>query len=139
MANRKLKPDAIPKLTKKLDAVFSRFVRLSGRDRFGVVKCYTCDHRADPKTMQAGHWIPRQHRATRWELWNVKPQCYACNMRYGGRPQEFRERMVEEYGEEEVQEMALRRHDIRQWTREELKDLIEYFTDRVKELEGAGV
>lgn len=134
--NRKKRdPNSIPILTKKLDVIFSKYIRLMSRDRYGMVKCYTCDYREEPKKLQAGHWIPRQHKVTRWEPWNVHPQCYACNMHFGGRPQEYRERLVDEYGEEEVEEMALRRHEVRQFSRDELKELIEEYKAKVTELE----
>ena len=132
---RKKDPNSIPSLTKKLDAIFSRFIRLSARDCYGFVKCYTCSYKGEPKQLQAGHWVPRQHRDTRWEPMNVKPQCYACNMHYGGRPQEYRERLIEEYGAEEVEALAIRRHATTTFSREELKEQIERYKAEVKRLE----
>jgi len=135
---RKKRRETLPILTHKLDKIFSRYIRLqSASENNGCVPCFTCQHVGEVKTMQAGHWIPRQHKSTRWSEWNVWPQCYACNMHYGGRPQEYREQLVEIYGEEEVQAMAQRRHEIQQWTHEELKDMIEDYTERVQVLEAA--
>jgi len=121
---KKRNPNAIKPLMKKLDSLNSKAVRLRAMQSDGRVQCYTCDHRGDIKTMQAGHWIPRQHKAVRWEEWNVKAQCYACNMFYGGRPQEFRDRLIAEYGVKKVEAYALRRHETKQWTADELRDLI---------------
>ena len=132
---KKRKPPSLPSLKKKLDRIYSRYVRYSAVDSAGKVSCFTCEYRGDPKKMHAGHWIPRQHMAVRWESWNVHPQCYACNMHYGGRPQEYRERLVEIYGEVRTAEFAMRRHEIRQWTRDELGGLISNYEKKLKELE----
>jgi hypothetical protein len=45
-------------------------------------------------------------------------------MFYGGRPQEFRERLIAEYGVKKVEGFALRRHEIRQWTIDDLQQMI---------------
>lgn len=132
---KKRDPDSIPVLTKKLDAVFSRWVRWSAADSRGMVKCVTCDHIGHAKTLQAGHWIPRQHKICRWSPWNVHAQCYACNMHYGGRPQEYREWLVAIHGEETVKRLAMMRHKVKQWTREELKEMIEDYGQKLQEVE----
>ena len=131
---KRMDPNSIPVLTKKLDKIFSKFVRLSHVDQDGLIRCYTCPHRGALERMQAGHFIPRQYRATRWELWNVKPQCFSCNMYYNGRPQEFRARLVEEMREEKVKELELLRHSKRTFTRFELKEMIDSYTKKVKQL-----
>ena len=77
--------------------------------------------------MQASHYTPRQYKATRWEPANVKAACYACNMFYGGRPQEFREKLIEEYGVKEIEALEQMRHVNKCWTRDELLELIEYY------------
>ena len=136
MAKKRRDPNSIPALTKKLDAIFSRYIRLAAADEYGMVKCVTCDHRARAigDGMQAGHWIPRQYKATRWAEWNVWPQCYACNMHFGGRPQEYRDFMEGEYGDQ-VESMALERHGENPWDRESLKGAIQDYKAKVAALE----
>ncbi len=88
-------------LIKKADTLASQYVRqFYAKD--GVLKCYTCDHYAEIKKMQNGHWVVRQYKYVRWHLDNMRPQCYACNFLYNGRPHVFRERLVNEIGEERV-------------------------------------
>ena len=56
------------KLKKELDMVFSLFIRA----KYPKV-CYTC--KATDKTLQCGHFITRNHLATRWLESNCRPQC----------------------------------------------------------------
>ena len=74
------------KLVKKLDNIFSQYIRLSASDKDGNCVCVTCGKVAHWKNggMQAGHFQSRRHYATRWEEDNVKVQCSSCNVfRYG--------------------------------------------------------
>lgn len=70
------------KLVKKLDVVFSQYVRLSNSDKNGMCTCVTCGKRGHWKNdgIQAGHFMSRKHYSTRWDEDNVKPQCVKCNM-----------------------------------------------------------
>jgi len=71
-------------IVKKLDTIFSKYVRLKDADSKGNCICVTCGRSYYWKEIQAGHFISRKHYSTRWDERNVKPQCYSCNvMRYG--------------------------------------------------------
>jgi len=73
-------------IIKKLDTIFSEYIRRKYADRNGIVKCYTCNTKKFWKGqgMQNGHFISRASRILRWSPDNCRPQCYACNcMRYG--------------------------------------------------------
>lgn len=78
---------------KKLDAVFSKFIR--ARDGG---QCYTCPKKDDPKRMQCGHFVPRQYLAVRYDEINCHCQCYACNMLYNGQPSKFALNLERDYG-----------------------------------------
>ena len=113
--------------SKKVDQVFSRWIRAKSADRNGLVKCFTCDHSGDIKTMQCGHYVPRQYKATRWCEDNCKPQCYACNMFYGGQPQTFRENLIKLLGETRVLEIESDRHSVVKRSVDELIDLYRFY------------
>lgn len=55
--------------------------------------------------MQCGHYITRSAKYVRWELDNLRPQCFVCNMRNQGMSHIFRERLVKELGEERIVEL----------------------------------
>jgi hypothetical protein len=114
------------KLKKKLDRLFSEWVRRSGCvDGFCV--CYTCGNSKPYELTDAGHYVSRQHSATRWLPMNCKPQCRGCNRFNHGRPIDFREHLVAEYGELAVVELEQQRHETRQWTDDELDAAIDVY------------
>ena len=63
------------KLVKKLDTVFSQWVRLSNADSKGYCTCITCNKESHWKEIQAGHFQSRKHYSIRWSELNVFPQC----------------------------------------------------------------
>ena len=71
------------KLVKKLDAVFSQYIRL--KDSVGgYATCFTCGKKDHWKKLQNGHFQSRKHYATRWDEQNCQVQCAGCNVfRYG--------------------------------------------------------
>jgi len=72
------------KLVKKLDAVFSQYIRRRYADKNGLAQCVTCGKKDHWKKLQAGHFISRKHYSTRWDETNVQVQCAGCNVfRYG--------------------------------------------------------
>ena len=62
-----------------IDKYFSIYVRLKEADASGVNSCFTCGKKYPWKELQAGHYIPRTHLLTRFDLRNCRPQCKACN------------------------------------------------------------
>ena len=98
------KKKTLTKYKKELDALFSKYVRAKYAVN-GIVKCYTCPHQGEIKKMQNGHFVPRQYLATRWDERNCRPQCYACNMLYGGQGSTFAENLINEYGQDIVSEL----------------------------------
>ena len=73
-------PTTISKLKKKLDVLFSQYIRRRNADHLGRVKCFTCGVEKHWKEQQAGHFQSRSHHSTRWDEVNVQVQCVKCNM-----------------------------------------------------------
>lgn len=71
------------KLVKKLDVVFSQYIRLKNSvDE--IATCFTCGKKDHWKKLQNGHFQSRKHYATRWDEKNCQVQCAGCNVfRYG--------------------------------------------------------
>ena len=72
------------KLVKKLDTVFSQYIRRSNADNNGYCTCVTCNKTFHWKEIQAGHFMSRKFYSVRWSEENVKPQCVACNVYRAG-------------------------------------------------------
>lgn len=70
---------------KKADKYFSEYIRLRDADHMGYAECITCGKRAHISEMDAGHFIDRSHKATRYNEQNVNAQCRTCNRFQSGR------------------------------------------------------
>jgi len=81
---KKKKVDGYRKLMHKLDAIFSKYIRLRDADESGMCKCITCGEKFFWKKGDAGHFISRDRIATRWDQRNVNAQCPRCNRFRGG-------------------------------------------------------
>lgn len=90
-------------LKKKLDSVFSKYIRQKYPAR-----CYTCGKVG--VTLQCGHFVSRQYLATRWDENNCRPQCVGCNMFGNGQLLDFEENLKKELGHDFVEEMKKKRH-----------------------------
>tara|TARA_R100001230_G_C5647745_1_gene153168 strand:- start:98 stop:490 length:393 start_codon:yes stop_codon:yes gene_type:complete len=76
-------------LIKKLDKVFSEYIRRRTADQKGYVECFTCGKRDHWKKMQCGHFQSRKHYSTRWNEDNCQVQCVGCNMFKSGEQYKF--------------------------------------------------
>ena len=123
-------------IVKKLDTVFSEYIRRKYADRQGYVKCYTCDKKAywRGEGIQNGHFISRASRALRWSEYNCRPQCYQCNcMRYG-QNYLFAMNLNKEFGYDKAAELLQQSRQIVKHTDAELLEKIEYFKDQIDKL-----
>ena len=95
----------VPKNPKKtLDKLFSKYIRFKDAQN-GYVRCYTCNAVHPPEEVDAGHYITRQHMATRWDERNVKPQCRKCNRFESGVSDEFALHLLKDYGQDVLDEL----------------------------------
>ena len=94
----------------KADTWFSRFIRLrDATESNGVLvnKCFTCGKIQEAKRLDCGHFIKRQHKATRYSEINCACQCVACNHFLQGNDNEFSERLDKKYGEGTADKLKL--------------------------------
>lgn len=116
-------------LTKELDTVFSQYIRNS-RSKNGICTCITCDREYEVKKIQCGHFMSRQYMSTRWDERNVAPQCYGCNCLQQGKQFEFSLKL----GKELSEELYLLSKKTKKYSLDELKELIEYYKEKLKNL-----
>ncbi len=117
-------------LIKKLDTVFSLWIRNKYADSNGMVKCYTCNTIKPASQMQCGHFISRAVYATRWEPDNCKPQDIACNIYHQGQQYEFGKRLEAELGITRVEELRAMRHNISRFTISDYEDMIKFYSTK---------
>ena len=111
-------------LVKKLDKVFSEYIR---RRNGEMATCVTCGKVAHWKEMQAGHFMSRRHRATRWHEDNVQVQCVKCNMFGQGEQYKFGLWL----GEEKSQELIKLANTTVKMKDFEIQDMIQSFQEKL--------
>jgi hypothetical protein len=122
----------IPQLIKKLDKVFSVYIRQRGMDENGINTCITCGSKHHWKELDAGHWLKRVKMNVRFDEINVQPQCRRDNWIGQGEDVKFRAALVKKYGEEAVLLLEYRGKLTKKWSRFELELLIEKYKKLVK-------
>lgn len=120
---------------KKLDEVFSQYIRLKFSDARGYCKCISCGKVHFWKDIQNGHYMSRRHLATRWSEDNCRPQCVACNIFNQGAAQMYRRALVKEIGEQRVDLVeALSHTSTHKFTEFEFRELIKHYEAEVRHL-----
>lgn len=120
------------KLIKKLDVIFSQYIRLSRSDKNGFCTCITCGKKGHWKNggIQAGHFMSRKHYSTRWNEDNVHPQCVACNMFRSGEQYKYSIFL----GTDKANDLFLQSQKIVKFANNEIEQMIAEYSDKLKKL-----
>ena len=111
------------KLVKKLDAVFSQYIRL--KDSVGeIATCFTCGKKDHWKKLQNGHFQSRKHYATRWDEQNCQVQCAGCNVFRYGEQFLFAKYLDERFYAGLSDELYFKSKQIVKFTNSEIEDMI---------------
>lgn len=119
------------KLKKELDKWFSLYIR-NKYAKNGTVYCYTCNKPCTVKTIQCGHFVPRQYLATRWDEDNCRPQEAGCNVWGRGQLLDFEENLIAEIGKDKVEALKQKRHQILKLSPQWYLEKIEYYKKKVE-------
>ena len=128
-------PTTISKLKKKLDTLFSQYIRQRNADHLGRVKCFTCGVKKHWKEQQAGHFQSRSHHSTRWDEVNVQVQCVKCNMFRQGEQYKFGLYLDQRFGEGTAEELEIRSKTIVKLNRVDYEEAIERYKQKIRELD----
>ena len=121
-------------LVKKLDKVFSQYIRL--RDAFpnGTFRCISCGKIKQFEQADAGHYHSRRHMSTRFDEENVSSECRACNRFSADHLIGYRENLIRKIGMQRFQMLEIKAHQTKKWSCFELEQLIKYYSALVKNL-----
>jgi len=84
---------------------FSLYIRLRDCEHGGVSYCRSCGNPKHFRELQAGHWISRAKKATKYDEKNVHSQCVRCNMHLNGNQSGMWNYIVKTYGAKEPEEL----------------------------------
>lgn len=122
---RKKSRTSIAKLKDKLWNLFSLYIR--NRDGWTCITCGTVSEQGTGK-MQAGHYVPKGlSENLRFDERNVWAQCVHCNMWRHGNLSIYAIKIRERLGPGILEELDRDRKIVRQWTEEELQNLINHY------------
>lgn len=122
---REKKRLSISSLTKKLDTIFSVYIRLLHADKNGMVRCFTCDRIEYWRKIQNGHFQSRRFMSTRFHPGNCAPQCYACNVGLSGMQYEYGKRIDLKYGPGMADHIVAQSRIITKFTADDLLEKIQ--------------
>jgi hypothetical protein len=115
--------NARSKLIGQLDKLLSMIVR--NRDAVnGTNTCYTCGQVLPINQLQCGHFHSRRYFGTRWDLDNVRVQCYECNVIQQGNLQVFETKLKNEIGMERLNQLARKAKSLSKFSTLELHQLL---------------
>lgn len=100
---KKSKVKTIKQLEKQLKDILYPLIK----QKDGNV-CWSCGKRnLIGKDFQAGHYIKAElcNLKSRYDIYNIHSQCANCNLWKRGNTIEYRKRMIQFYGEEDVKEL----------------------------------
>lgn len=117
----------------KADRIFSIYIRLRYNE-FGDAYCVTCGVRKPWGQMQNGHFISRRVMALRWDEVNCNVQCPHCNETLAGNLKVYKDYIIREYGEEELQRLRIKAGRTEKISLAEIEAVIQKYTEEVKNL-----
>jgi hypothetical protein len=120
------------KAIKKLDEVFSDFVRLRDSDEDGIVACVICKDKQHWRDVDCGHYQDRDHMGTRWHEMNGNGECRICNRDLCISTEEYAKAIDEKYGPGTAAKLDKLAKNVTQWEDHELKKMHDYYRDQVK-------
>ena len=122
-------------LVKKLDDVFSKFIRLRDSNKDGMCQCISCGRVHYWKEIQNGHYMSRRYMSTRFDEMNCNAQCVACNIFNQGNIQMYRKNLIKKIGEKNVDYLEYKaKGTTKHYSVFELQELIKYYSALVKKL-----
>ena len=122
--------ETVQDLMKIAQVTFNKFIRL--RDK--GLPCISCLN-DKPKKVNCGHYYSSGgHKNLTFNEDNVHLQCEYCNTFLHGNLIMYRDSLLKRIGSERLQQLDDTAHEVRKYSREELRDLNEYYKQKLKEL-----
>jgi hypothetical protein len=110
--------------------IFNKYIRL--RDKHEL--CISCQK--PPKKQNAGHYFSSGgHSNVRFNEDNVHLQCEHCNTFLSGSLIEYRKNLINKIGIEKYESLESKAKDTRKFTKDELKEIINIYKLKIKQLE----
>lgn len=120
---------------KKLDSVFSKYIRLRDAMPNGTFRCISCGKILPIQTADAGHFFSRMHMNTRFDEDNVHAECRQCNRMTPGHLIGYMANLEKKIGTLRMEALEQNARRMRKWSVLELQCLIDYYSNKCRELQ----
>jgi hypothetical protein len=123
-------------LIKQLQPIFNKYIRLRDKDK----PCISCGEYFDFDETDCGHFYAKSgYSGLRFEEDNCAKECRKCNRFDESHLIGYAENLKAKIGETDYKELKLKAQDYKangkKWSRHELREMIDYYKAKVKELE----
>lgn len=125
-----------PNLVKKLDRVFSEYVRLRDSKPFGYkhFKCPTCGRILPFEQADCSHYFSRKSSSTRFDENNCMAECRYDNRFNAEHLHKLREALIHRIGEKNFHILEWKHNQTKKWSDCEIKELIKYYQSLNKKM-----
>lgn len=133
-AKQEYKRSDIQELKKIAQVICNKYIRLRDQDK----PCISCGYVLNNGNRQvhAGHYIAQgKSSLLRYDERNIHAQCAQCNTFLHGNLAEYRINLIQRAGIETVETLENITDHTRQWKAWELKEIIDTFKAKTKELD----
>ena len=121
--------ETVQSLTKKAQRYFNAYIRERDKSKL----CVSCKKPLTSK-FDAGHFYSSTHKNTTFNEKNVHGQCVKCNRDVHGNLLSYQIELERRIGGDELIKLHEEAHKIRKFTRSELKEIIEIYKKKKKNL-----
>ena len=130
------KKPSVPTLKRKLDDVFSIYIRLRDSDQNGYCKCISCGAIYFWKggSMHNGHYVNRSHMSLRYDEKNCNAQCINCNSFDEGNNIGYTRGIIKKYGAEILDILEWKKSQQKKYHPFEYEIMIKEYQQKAKEL-----
>ena len=111
--------------------VFNKWINL--RDK--GLPCISCDKPITGRVNASHFWNANNHYNVRFNEDNVHSSCITCNQYLSGNLIEYRSRLINKIGEEQLTLLELEAKKTRKFTKDELKEIINIYKLKIKQIE----
>ena len=123
--------ETVQELMKAAQIVFNKFIRIRDKNQ----PCISCGSKLENK-FDAGHYFSSGgHKAVTFDEDNVHGQCVACNQWKHGNLIQYQIGIEQRIGGDRLIALHEKAHKSVKYTREELRDIIANYKQKIKNLE----
>lgn len=123
-----------PNLTKKLDKVFSAYIRLRDAMPSGHFKCISCGQIKPFEQADCGHFFSRKNMSVRFDEDDCHAECRSCNRFSSDHLIAYQTNLIRKVGIQRFELLSAKAHHTKHWSDFELEAMIKHYTAEVKRL-----